>query len=83
MRQPLTRRAGRAIFRGRTAMRLARWRMIRLAAIVLGLFVAFNGVSAVGDEHAGPGAWAATAVVVAMGVGVWIVLSRLAGQRPQ
>ena len=64
-------------------MRLARWRMIRLAGVVLGLFVAFNGASALGDEHAGPAAWAATAVVVAMGVGVWLVLSRLAGERPQ
>lgn len=77
------RRAGQLFGRSNRAARLARWRLVRFAAVALGAFVAFNGVSGLADDDAGPGTWAATVAVVAMGLAVWIILSRLAGERPQ
>lgn len=77
------RRAGRLLGRGNKAARLARWRLMRFAALALGAFVAFNGISGVGDDDSGIGTWLAAALVVAMGVAVWSILNRIAGERPQ
>ena len=75
-------RAVRMLRRASAAAPLARWRLIHFAALVLGVFVALNGVTGLIDDHAELSSRLAGAAVVAMGVAVWWGVSRLAGTRP-
>ena len=74
---------GRSLGRGSTRVRLARWRLIRAAAVLLGAFVAFNGLTGALGGHATAVTWVSAAVVVALGVAVALVGARLAGPRPR
>ena len=76
-------KVARLFGRGNRAGRLARWRLVRFAALALGAFVAFNGISGLGDDDRSAGTWLATVLVVGMGVAVWFVLHRMAGERPR
>jgi uncharacterized membrane protein YfcA len=75
-------RAGRSVGRGSARVRLARWRLIRAAAVLLGAFVAFNGLTGALGGHADAVTWVSAVVVVAIGVAVALVGARLAGPRP-
>ena len=77
------RAAGRLVGRGSLAVRLARWRLIRLVAFLIGAFVAFNGVTGLVEKDGAASHRVAGAAVVVLGVAVWLVLSRLAGERPR
>lgn len=74
---------GRSLGRGSMRVRLARWRLIRAAAVLLGAFVAFNGLTGALGGHADTVTWVSAAVVVAIGVAVALVGMRLAGARPR
>jgi uncharacterized membrane protein YfcA len=60
-----------------------RWRLIRAASVLLGAFVALNGVTGALGGKADAVTWVSAALVVALGVAVALVGARLAGPRPR
>ncbi|MEA2457354.1 MAG: hypothetical protein QOC95_326 [Thermoleophilaceae bacterium] len=80
---PVVLRAGRSLGRGSKQVRLTRWRLIRAVSVLLGAFVAFNGLTGALGGNGDAVTWVSAAVVVALGAAVALVGTRLAGPRPR